>query len=143
MAKKKDIVEDVVVEEKPEESTDIEAVEESQEEITEDKLEESQPDEEKSPVIDEVEEDKPEEITLDEVKPDDELPPIEVIDNNNKVINNDAIGDVEVPKGFAPMPKVDKIGTMGSVNGRLYKVISKTHAIWCDNGAAFLLSNLK
>lgn len=145
MAKKKDIVEDVIIDEvkpdeeiKDEESKDIEAVEESQEEITE----ESQPDEEESPVIDEVEEDKPEEITLDEVKPDD-LPPIEVIDSNNKPINNDAIGDVGIPQGFAPLPKNKKIGTMGSVDGRLYKIISETHAIWCDNGAAFLLSNLK
>lgn len=145
MAKKKDIVEDVIIDEvkpdeeiKDEESKDIEAVEESQEEITE----ESQPDEEESPVIDEVEEDKPEEITLDEVKPDD-LPPIEVIDSNNKPINNDAIGDVGIPQGFAPLPKNKKIGTMGSVDGRLYKIISETHAIWCDNGVAFLLSNLK
>lgn len=145
MAKKKDIVEDVIIDEvkpdeeiKDEESKDIEAVEESQEEITE----ESQPDEEENPVIDEVEEDKPEEITLDEVKPDD-LPPIEVIDSNNKPINNDAIGDVGIPQGFAPLPKNKKIGTMGSVDGRLYKIISETHAIWCDNGAAFLLSNLK
>lgn len=149
MAKKKDIVEDVIIDEvkpdeeiKDEESKDIEAVEESQEEITEDKPEESQPDEEESPVIDEVEEDKPEEITLDEVKPDD-LPPIEVIDSNNKPINNDTIGDVGIPQGFAPLPKSKKIGTMGSVDGRLYKIISETHAIWCDNGAAFLLSNLK
>ena len=145
MAKKKDIVEDVILDEvkpneeiKDEESKDIEAVEESQEEITE----ESQSDEEESPVIDEVEEEKPEEITLDEVKPDD-LPPIEVIDSNNKPINNDAIGDVGIPQGFAPLPKNKKIGTMGSVDGRLYKIISETHAIWCDNGAAFLLSNLK
>lgn len=143
MAKKKDIVEDVILDEvKPneeikdeenkdiasnedltgeDESKDIEAVEESQEEITED---------------------KPEEITLDEVKPDD-LPPIEVIDSNNKPINNDSIGDVGIPQGFAPLPKNKKIGTMGSVDGRLYKIISETHAIWCDNGAAFLLSNLK
>lgn len=160
MAKKKDIVEDVILDEvKPNEeikdeenkdiasnedltgegeSKDIEAVEESQKEITE----ESQSDEEESPVIDEVEEEKPEEITLDEVKPDD-LPPIEVIDSNNKPINNDAIGDVGIPQGFAPLPKNKKIGTMGSVDGRLYKIISETHAIWCDNGAAFLLSNLK
>lgn len=146
MAKKKDIAEDVILDEvKPnedltgeDESKDIEAVEESQEEITE----ESQSDEEESPVIDEVEEEKPEEITLDEVKPDD-LPPIEVIDSNNKPINNDSIGDVGIPQGFAPLPKNKKIGTMGSVDGRLYKIISETHAIWCDNGAAFLLSNLK
>lgn len=145
MAKKKDIVEDVILDEvkpneeiKDEESKDIETVEEIQEEITE----ESQSDEEESPVIDEVEEEKPEEITLDEVKPDD-LPPIEVIDSNNKPINNDAIGDVGIPQGFAPLPKNKKIGTMGSVDGRLYKIISETHAIWCDNGAAFLLSNLK
>lgn len=145
MAKKKDIVEDVILDEvkpdeeiKDEESKDIEAVEESQEEITE----ESQSDEEESPVIDEVEEEKPEEITLDEVKLDD-LPPIEVIDSKNKPINNDTIGDVGIPQGFAPLPKNKKIGTMGSVNGRLYKIISETHAIWCDNGAAFLLSNLK
>ena len=130
MAKKKDIVEDVILDEvkpdeeiKDEESKDIETVEES-------------------PVIDEVEEEKPEEITLDEVKPDD-LPPIEVIDSNNKPINNDSIGDVGIPQGFAPLPKNKKIGTMGSVDGRLYKIISETHAIWCDNGAAFLLSNLK
>ena len=71
------------------------------------------------------------------------MPPIEVIDSNNKPINNDAIGDVGIPQGFAPLPKNKKIGTMGSVNGRLYKIISETHAIWCDNGAAFLLSNLK
>ncbi len=143
MAKKKDIVEDVILDEvKPDEeikdvenkdiasnedltgedeSKDIEAVEESQEEIMED---------------------KPEEITLDEVKPDD-LPPIEVIDSNNKPINNDSIGDVGIPQGFAPLPKNKKIGTMGSVDGRLYKIISETHAIWCDNGTAFLLSNLK
>ena len=160
MAKKKDIVEDVIIDEvKPDEeikdvenediasnedltgkdeSKDIEAVEENQEDITE----ESQPDEEESPVIDEEAEDKPEVITLDEVKPDD-LPPIEVIDSNNKPINNDAIGDVGIPQGFAPLPKNKKIGTMGSVNGRIYKIISETHAIWCDNGAAFLLSNLK
>lgn len=145
MAKKKDIVEDVILDEvkpdkeiKDEESKDIETIEESQEEITE----ESQSDEEESSVIDEVEEEKPEEITLDEVKPDD-LPPIEVIDSNNKPINNDAIGDVGIPQGFAPLPKNKKIGTMGSVDGRLYKIISETHAIWCDNGAAFLLSNLK
>ena len=120
MTKKKDIVEDVILDEvkpdeeiKDEESKDIETVEE-----------------------------KPEEITLDEVKPDD-LPPIEVIDSNNKPINNDAIGDIGIPQGFAPLPKNKKIGTMGSVDGRLYKIISETHAIWCDNGAAFLLSNLK
>ena len=145
MAKKKDTVEDVILDEvkpdkeiKDEESKDIETVEESQKEITE----ESQSDEEESSVIDEVEEEKPEEITLDEVKPDD-LPPIEVIDSNNKPINNDTIGDVGIPQGFAPLPKNKKIGTMGSVDGRLYKIISETHAIWCDNGAAFLLSNLK
>lgn len=164
MAKKKDIVEDVIIDEvKPDkemkdaenkdiasnedltgvdESKDIEAVEENQEDITEDKPEESKPDEEESPVNDEEVEDKPEIITLDEVKPDD-LPPIEVIDSNNKPINNDAIGDVGIPQGFAPLPKNKKIGTMGSVDGRLYKIISETHAIWCDNGAAFLLSNLK
>ena len=164
MAKKKDIVEDVIIDEvKPDEeikdaenkdiasnedltgvdeSKDIEAVEENQADITEDKPEESKPDEEESPVNDEEAEDKPEVITLDEVKPDD-LPPIEVIDSNNKPINNDAIGDVGIPQGFAPLPKNKKIGTMGSVDGRLYKIISETHAIWCDNGAAFLLSNLK
>ena len=136
MAKKKEVAEDVIVEEevKEELTEEVEDIEKSTD--IEEAIEES-------PVIDEEVEEKPEEITLDEVKPDEELPPIEVIDNKNNIINNDAIGDVEVPKGFAPMPKVDKIGTMGSVNGRLYKVISKTHAIWCDNGAAFLLSNLK
>lgn len=149
MAKKKDIVEDVIIDEvKPdeeiidEESKDIEAVEESQEEITEDKPEESQPDEEENPVNDGKEENKPEIITLDEVKPDD-LPPIEVIDSNNKPINNDAIGDVGVPQGFAPLPKNKKIGKMGNFNGRLYKIINDNYAIWCDNGAAFPLSNLK
>ena len=163
MAKKKEIAEDVIVDEvKPDEemkdaenkdiasnkdlagvdeSTDIEEAEENQEDITEDKPEESKTDEEESPVNDE--EEKPEEITLDEVKPDEELPPIDVIDMNNQPINNDAIGDVEVPQGFAPMPKNEKIGTMGNYNGRLYKVINKTHGIWCDNGAAFPLSNLK
>lgn len=118
MAKKKAIAEDVIVEE----TKDIEeAIEES-------------------PVI---EEEKPEEITLDEVKPDEELPPIEVIDTNNQPVNNDAIGDIGIPQGFAPMPKNDKIGVMGNVNGRIYKVISKTHAVWCDNGVAFPLSNIK
>lgn len=146
MAKKKDIVEDVKKDEvkpdeeiKDEESKDIEAVEESQEDITE----ESQPDEEESPANEEEkEENKPEIITLDEVKPDD-LPPIEVIDSNNKPINNDAIGDVGVPQGFAPLPKNKKIGKMGNSNGRLYKIINDNYAIWCDNGAAFPLSSLK
>lgn len=135
MAKKKDIVEDVILDEvkpneeiKDEENKDIA----SNEDLT---------GEDESKDIETVEE-KPEEITLDEVKPDD-LPPIEVIDSNNKPINNDAIGDVGIPQGFAPLPKNKKIGTMGSVDGRLYKIISETHAIWCDNGAAFLLSNLK
>ena len=135
MAKKKDIVEDVILDEvkpdeeiKDEENKDIV----SNEDLT---------GEDESKDIEAVEESQ-EEITLDEVKPDD-LPPIEVIDSNNKPINNDSIGDVGIPQGFAPLPKNKKIGTMGSVDGRLYKIISETHAIWCDNGAAFLLSNLK
>lgn len=134
------------------ESKDIDSTEENQEdkpEIKDEKPEESKPDEEenpvndgKSPVNDGKEENKPEIITLDEVKPDD-LPPIEVIDSNNKPINNDAIGDVGVPQGFAPLPKNKKIGKMGNSNGRLYKIINDNYAIWCDNGAAFPLSNLK
>ena len=127
------------------ESKNIDSTEENQEdkpEVKEDKPEESKPDEEESPVNDGKEENKPEIITLDEVKPDD-LPPIEVIDSNNKPINNDAIGDVGVPQGFAPLPKNKKIGKMGNSNGRLYKIINDNYAIWCDNGAAFPLSNLK
>ena len=167
MAKSKEIVEDVKKDEvKPDEeikneenkditpdedltgkddSKDIDSTEKNQEdkpEVKEDKPEESKPDEEESPVNDGKEENKPEIITLDEVKPDD-LPPIEVIDSNNKPINNDAIGDVGVPQGFAPLPKNKKIGKMGNSNGRLYKIINDNYAIWCDNGAAFPLSNLK
>lgn len=150
MAKKKEIAEDVKVDEvKPDEELDAENQEiASNEELTgtdeeSTDIEEAPVEEEESPVITGNEEEKPEEITLDEVKPDEELPPIDVIDMNNNPINNDAIGDVEVPQGFAPIPVNEKIGTMGNYNGRLYKVINKTHGIWCDNGAAFPLSNLK
>ena len=168
MAKSKEIVDDVKKDEiKPDEeiknadikdnasnedltgkdeSKDIDSTEENQEdkpEIKDEKPEESKPDEEESPANEEEkEENKPEIITLDEVKPDD-LPPIEVIDSNNKPINNDAIGDVGVPQGFAPLPKNKKIGKMGNSNGRLYKIINDNYAIWCDNGAAFPLSSLK
>lgn len=86
--------------------------------------------------------DKEIEIKLDEQEVKLENEEIEVIDFINNLVNLEAKGDFNAPRGFVPLKAITNIGEYGCINGRMYIVTAKNVAMWCDNGKLFDLDKM-
>lgn len=60
---------------------------------------------------------------------------------DNKLMNPVVISQEkeDIPKGFISIKSNPKKKTIGSKNGRMYKVINEFYGVWLDNGEAFEL----